>query len=1187
MTYDALGRVYDQNNNLIAEISPTGLETRYVYDELGRLIETIAPDTTPDNWNDNPRLKTSYSLAGRVKTQSDIFGNDQKYFYNNIGQLINYQDVLGNATTYTYNQGGQIETATDPRNRLTRYIYDDKARVTEVSYFDNSSYKLTYDELGRVKTETNELNQTTTYEYDAYGQVKAVISADRSRTEFEYDNRRNLVKVTDALGRSTNYKYDQYGQQVETQFANSDKVLRNYDQFGRVTQVTDENSHSTNYSYNNLSQLTEIIQANQAKTTYTYDNLARLTAVTDANQNVTKYEYDAFYRQTATILPMGQRNLTVYDKFGQTVKTTDFNGDSINYAYDAIGRLANKTFTDSRVATVSYTYDAVTSQLKTVTDGRGVTSYSYDQRDRLKTMLTPDQKSVTYGYDLLNNVTSVTTQASTTNYSYDSLNRLDKVKDGTRLLADYDYDLVGNLTQKKLADGSVESRQYDVRNRLTQITTKNVTGTVFSGFSYTLDGVGNRTQVVENNGRTVDYFYDVVNRLTQEKITDATVGDRTIGYNYDLVSNRLSKTDTLEGLTTYAYDANNRLTNTTAGTKVTNFSYDNNGSLKLRSDGTKSTVYDWINDGENRLIGVNTNNAGITSQSNFVYDAFGNRVSSTTNGVKTNYLTAAIWDLPEVLMEYDDDGNVLADYTQGIGLVRSRHDGLEGFYHTDALGSTRVVTDNVGLITDRYTYDAFGVLLDQSGTFGNSSQFAGEQRDSETGLDYLRARYYDPLIGRFVSKDAFGGFMDDPTSQNPYVYANNNPVKYTDPSGYFSVGELAAGLAVTGILASIGGSVGYVGASYLTGAASSPEDLLNFADQWVAGFAHAVSFGQSTRYRNWAYGEVANQNHQGFLWNMGSLSGVSVSFLTGLRVAQTLTFGMGTAQWLAVAHTAGSTFTAAYDAGSRVRDKGVGGLEWQDSFLLLPFIPYAASAAKTFIANAKAVNGSLKNWGQMKVGSSVEPVGKPVTGSNCFVAGTEILTTEGEKKIEDIKVGDWVIADDPTTLGEIEAKQVLETFVHNASNLVDVYVDGEKISVTDEHPFWVKDKGWVKAKDLQSGDALQNDKEESVIVDHIEHREENVKVYNFKVEGFHTYFVSDLGILVHNTGNSVGGPEYSSPIDPKFPGRPDPSRSIDTSQYSGLDKTANGGVRDSKQFWKDWLNLRPETALLHKKGVRR
>ncbi|MEH2294027.1 polymorphic toxin-type HINT domain-containing protein [Nostoc sp.] len=138
---------------------------------------------------------------------------------------------------------------------------------------------------------------------------------------------------------------------------------------------------------------------------------------------------------------------------------------------------------------------------------------------------------------------------------------------------------------------------------------------------------------------------------------------------------------------------------------------------------------------------------------------------------------------------------------------------------------------------------------------------------------------------------------------------------------------------------------------------------------------------------------------------------------------------------------------------------------------------------------------------------------------NCFVAGTKILTTEGEKNIEDIQVGDWVVSDDPNTPGEIEAHQVLQTFVHDVSSVVDIYINGEKISTTDDHPFWVKDKGWVKAKDLKSGDQLQNDKEEVVTVNHINRQEGNFKVYNFEVQDFHTYFVSDLGVLVHNTCN--------------------------------------------------------------------
>ena len=132
------------------------------------------------------------------------------------------------------------------------------------------------------------------------------------------------------------------------------------------------------------------------------------------------------------------------------------------------------------------------------------------------------------------------------------------------------------------------------------------------------------------------------------------------------------------------------------------------------------------------------------------------------------------------------------------------------------MGSTRAITDNVGLVTDRYTYDAFGGLLDQTETYGNSFQFAGEQRDSSTGLDYLRARYYDPSLGRFISKDAFSGSLSDPMSQHDYQYAHANPVRFTDPTGYFTMGDIMGTLSAVSALAAIGG-VGFGGA-YIAGA---------------------------------------------------------------------------------------------------------------------------------------------------------------------------------------------------------------------------------------------------------------------------------------------------------------------------------------------------------------------------------
>ncbi len=105
---------------------------------------------------------------------------------------------------------------------------------------------------------------------------------------------------------------------------------------------------------------------------------------------------------------------------------------------------------------------------------------------------------------------------------------------------------------------------------------------------------------------------------------------------------------------------------------------------------------------------------------------------------------------------------------------------------------------------------------------------------------------------------------------------------------------------------------------------------------------------------------------------------------------------------------------------------------------------------------------------------------------NCFVAGTEIVTRDGTKNIEDIHVGDWVLSDDPNTPGDIEYKQVLQTFAHDTSNLVDVYIGGEKITTTEGHPFWVPDVGWVLAKDLHAGSHLQTKTESWLDIDKVE-----------------------------------------------------------------------------------------------------
>jgi len=169
----------------------------------------------------------------------------------------------------------------------------------------------------------------------------------------------------------------------------------------------------------------------------------------------------------------------------------------------------------------------------------------------------------------------------------------------------------------------------------------------------------------------------------------------------------------------------------------------------------------------------------LTTQ--FLYNGAGDRVAKTVDGVTTDYVLDPAAGLTRVLQE--TTGGQTTAYLYGHDLLAEYDSGTWAYHVDDGLGSVRQLVDAAGEVQRAQSYDPFGNLLSASGSAGSTYGYTGEQEDASTGLVYLRARYYQPWVGRFVSKDPFPGYAHSPQSLNRWVYVRNNPVGLVDPSG--------------------------------------------------------------------------------------------------------------------------------------------------------------------------------------------------------------------------------------------------------------------------------------------------------------------------------------------------------------------------------------------------------------------
>lgn len=353
-------------------------------------------------------------------------------------------------------------------------------------------------------------------------------------------------------------------------------------------------------------------------------------------------------------------------------------------------------------------------------------------------------------------------------YTYDNLNRLSTVTDnrlgGSANTTTYSYDTANNVVTVTYPNTLQSTYQYDTLNRLTSMTASSNTA-----YGYTLGPTGIRTQALETSGRTVNWSFDGIYRLTGETVSGDQHYNGSVSYGLDPVGNRLSASSSLHGINSGSFNYN-------ADDELSGELYDANGNVT--ASGGKTFAYD----SQNRLTSMNGGAVRI------VYDGDGNRVAKTANGVTTQYLVDDLnpTGYPQVVEEIVN-GAPEREYTYGLQRI-DEDQVIQGawvpsFYGYDGFGTVRQLTNAAGAVTDTYEYDAFGNQITSTGTTPNEMLYRGEQYDSDLALYYLRARYYNPQSGRFMSRDPNAGMSVVPATLHKYLYASADPANRMDPSG--------------------------------------------------------------------------------------------------------------------------------------------------------------------------------------------------------------------------------------------------------------------------------------------------------------------------------------------------------------------------------------------------------------------
>jgi len=867
----ATSYTYDNNGNLTQQTSPANAasgttKVLYTYDNRNRL-------TKVRQYNGSTvALTTQYTYdgAGNLLTQT-TGGKTTTYTYNRFGSILSMKDALNQMETYSYSPLGQLQSKQDRNGITTTYAYDALGRTVSVTAGSGSSADVlnyAYTLTGQIAMAENN-TQRTSYEYDELGRPVTVNEWGRTSLESSIQvtlnpNGGEVIPTSlsvipgDVWALPTPARE---GFHFAGWFLGNTQILNG----STITQATNctliahwDTAVTVTLDYNDGITESDVLTVNQGQSItlpsptrvgYNFVSWRRWPDDHAAGSTVEIEDSCTFVAIWAPI--------TYTIKFCNTVLFFPVQTETMQCTYDVPVTLAaglNFTYNGGFLqgwqqagTGTYYPFGSVVSNL-TAVDGAEIVMYAVwsngihgtdpteEQMESLpEEPLSPEAVTPvpdsslavqaaaatpvsltytkTYTYDLAGNRTSfLLTQGSTTlqnvSYTYDNLNRLSTVAKSGTTQASYTYDTNGNRATQTLANGDITTYTYNKANWVTNLVNKKGSTTI-SSFAYTYFPSGQQATKTDKAGVVTTYVYDGLGRLTQE----SEAGGLTVAYTFDSAGNRSSMAVTGSETYTvsYSYDANNRLTSSQyvggGTTQSSLYTYDANGNLLTKSEWRPQD--------------------GLSSIASYSYNRFNQLTAQTVNGQNCAYaynadgIRAAKAVGSTVTSYYLDGGNVVGEkigtatttYLRGLNLISKTKSSTTQYYLHNAHGDVVNLTNASGNSTKAYDYDAFGNEKNQVASDVNPFRYCGEYLDKETNEHYLRARYYDPSVGRFSQADTHWNpsnmiYGDTPqqigeykdalglsryaylpqvaaVSQagNLYVYCINNPILHFDKTG--------------------------------------------------------------------------------------------------------------------------------------------------------------------------------------------------------------------------------------------------------------------------------------------------------------------------------------------------------------------------------------------------------------------